>query len=162
MNQTHCELTVWAFWHMLLVMQLCVPLFAYSGVRFLRCVWAVITTDYGKLYCTDRVEGAGRMGRERDNELISSSPTLILRWTCSAAWWHVVWKAISSVICVSLLPTAWVTVVTRIKVSFFWCCFYQVIHTYTLSALPVCWQNWLMGYKQHLIWSCWIQLFYIN
>lgn len=45
----------------------------------------VITTDYGIQCCADRVEGAGRTGSQRDNELISSSPTLILRWTCYAA-----------------------------------------------------------------------------
>lgn len=123
----------------------------------------VITTDYGILYCADRaneekkVEGAGRMGRPRVIELISSSPTLILRWTRYAAWWHVVWKAISSAICVSLLPMVGMTLWwPRSKSLFFWLLFLSGHTAYTHSALPVCLQNCFVGYKQHSIWLFWL------
>lgn len=127
----------------------------------------VITTDYGILYCTDRVnkekmgEGAGRMGRQRENELISSSPTVLLRWTCCAAWWHVVWKAISSAICVSLLPMVRVTLWLPGSKSLFSGCCLSGHNAYTHSALPVCYQNWFIGYKPHLIWLFWLRSFYI-
>lgn len=91
-------------------------------------------------YCTVRKgwmkkkkgEGPGRMGRERENELISSSPPVLLRWTCCAAWWHVVWKAISSAICISLLPAVLVTVwLPGSKSLLYGCCLYQdILHTH--------------------------------
>lgn len=111
-----------------------------------------------------KMEGAGGMARQR--EKMNSFPlphTLILTWTCFAAWWHVVWKAMSSTVCASLLPTVWVTLWGYHDQSLFILLLVLSGHAaHTHSGLPVCWQNLFMGCKQDLIWLFWPWPFCIN
>lgn len=78
----------------------------------------VITTDCGIQYCTERVNEEKKGGgcredgqtREKMNLLPPPPPTPPPPFSSDElAWWHVVWKAMSSAICVSLLPLVRVT-----------------------------------------------------
>lgn len=115
-------------------------------------------------------KGAGSMERvaerERERErkwtYFLLPPELSSDELAVADWWHVVWKAISSAICVSVLPMVRGTLrlpgskSLSLSLFYFLLCFvfFRLLllsdsSAYTHPTLPVCSHQWFIRYKHH-------------